>query len=92
MARPKSVFVCSECGNDTPRWQGQCPACGAWNTLTGFNPPASRDGGRRARRVEAGAATPLVEVGYSDSVRLPTGLGEFDRVLGGGLVEGSVTL
>ncbi|MGA0099172.1 MAG: DNA repair protein RadA [Steroidobacteraceae bacterium] len=92
MARPKSVFVCSECGNDTPRWQGQCPACGAWNTLTGFNPPASRDGGRRARRVEAGAATPLVEVGYSDSVRLPTGLGEFDRVLGSGLVEGSVTL
>ncbi|MBS1199329.1 MAG: repair protein RadA [Proteobacteria bacterium] len=94
MARSRTVFLCSSCGNEAPRWQGQCPACGEWNTLNAFHPPAAS-----ARRPAAGAAAAsaprtqgLAELATDDSQRLLTGLAEFDRVLGGGLVAGSVTL
>ena len=93
MAKSRTVFVCSSCGNESPRWQGQCPACNEWNTLSAYHAPPQAQ--RRARRAEAAtAASPLglSEVVVDDAVRLPTGLAEFDRVLGGGLVVGSVTL
>jgi len=93
MARSRTVFLCSSCGNEAPRWQGQCPACGEWNTLNAYHPPAAE--ARRAP-ARAGAAAPrpqgLAECAADDSGRLLTGLAEFDRVLGGGLVAGSVTL
>jgi DNA repair protein RadA/Sms len=93
MAKLRTVFVCSSCGNESPRWQGQCPACSEWNTLSAYHPPAAarRAGGARASS-EASVAQGLAQVAAEDAPRLLTGLAEFDRVLGGGLVPGSVTL
>jgi DNA repair protein RadA/Sms len=92
MAKPKTVFLCSSCGNEAPRWQGQCPSCGEWNTLAAFHPPAGTS--RRGTRRPVGEARTqdLAELATDDAPRLATGLAEFDRVLGGGLVVGSVTL
>jgi DNA repair protein RadA/Sms len=92
MARPKKAFQCTECGATAPRWQGQCPGCEAWNTLEEV-----AGGGRPQDRRRGGWAgeTPrlLAEVEGDDAEpRTPTGIGEMDRVLGGGLVAGSVTL
>ena len=94
----RSAYVCSECGADHPKWQGQCDACGAWNTLSEFvvepaaasKPAARRDGW--AGKVDAPKVTPLKDVRHSEEARVSTGIGEFDRVLGGGLVEGAVVL
>ncbi len=91
MAKPRTVFVCSSCGTDAPRWSGQCPACGEWNTLAPFAEARARrvgqNDGRRAERPE-----PIARLVTESEIRLPTGFAEFDRVLGGGLVPGSVTL
>jgi DNA repair protein RadA/Sms len=92
MPKTRTVYLCSSCGAESPRWQGQCPACAEWNTLTVFHPPAASR--REARRV-ATPATPATALGVlqaSEDDRLPTGLAEFDRVLGGGLVTGSISL
>jgi len=92
MARVRTRHVCSECGGTSPKWQGQCPHCGAWNTLVETAEEA-RSGGNRFQPVAP--AQPIVTL---DSVpvvsiaRIPTGIEEFDRVLGGGIVEGSVVL
>jgi len=88
------VYVCSACGDAAPKWQGQCPACGEWNTLSALSAPraaASRGAARTAPPQPASART-LGADGTEDAQRLPTGSAEFDRVLGGGLVAGSVTL
>jgi DNA repair protein RadA/Sms len=90
MAKPRTVFVCSSCGADAPRWTGQCPSCGEWNTLAPFaeaRARAARGGNREARRPVA-----VAQLAVEDEPRLSTGYAEFDRVLGGGLVPGSVTL
>ena len=91
MAKAKAVYACTECGGQAPKWQGQCPHCGAWNTLVeSIATPA-------AKRFEtvAGARSSvrtLASVETNESVRIPTGQSEFDRVLGGGLVPGGVVL
>jgi DNA repair protein RadA/Sms len=94
MARAKSVYSCSECGGQTPKWQGQCPHCHAWNTLVETAAePAGKAGAHRFSGI--GGSSPVVElseVDAKDFPRLPTLIGEFDRVLGGGLVEGGVVL
>ena len=98
MPRPSSIFVCSACGHETPRWEGRCGGCGEWNTLVEEARP--RAGGRRARGAGgsgaggAGAAQPVVlaDVETSEHARLGTGIGELDAVLGGGLVPGSLVL
>ena len=91
MAKPRTVFVCSACGADAPRWAGQCPSCGEWNTMAAFAESRARSkaqsGGGTAARAE-----PIARLVTQDEARLPTGFAEFDRVLGGGLVPGSVTL
>jgi DNA repair protein RadA/Sms len=92
MAKPKTVFLCSSCGNETPRWQGQCPSCGEWNTLTAFHPPAGAVRRGAPRPGDEARAQDLAGLATDDAPRLATGLAEFDRVLGGGLVVGSVTL
>ena len=98
MAKPRVAYVCSDCGASTSKWQGQCGDCGAWNTLAEFTVAPARGGGAaRARTGFAGAVDPprvtrLSEVSHDESVRLSSGLGELDRVLGGGLVAGSVVL
>lgn len=95
MAKDKSVFICTECGTNEPKWQGQCPACMAWNTLVeGIAETASTN--RYSNKFISLAATgqlqKLNNVEAADVERQPTGLAEFDRVLGGGLVEGGVIL
>jgi DNA repair protein RadA/Sms len=95
MARPKTSYVCGNCGARAAQWQGQCPACEAWNTLeiavSSITPSGS---GRNARNVAAGPATSrtVTEIAQERDERAVTGLGELDRVLGGGLVAGSVVL
>ncbi len=90
MAKPRTVFVCSACGADAPRWAGQCPICGEWNTLTSFTES------RAVRSLSiAGLSTraePISALPESEQSRLGSGFAEFDRVLGGGLVAGSVIL
>jgi len=93
MAKSRNIFVCSSCGNESPRWQGQCPSCGEWNTLSAYHAPAATRRSAGPRAAARGAAPRgLADVVSEDAPRLPTGLSEFDRVLGGGLVTGSVTL
>ena len=95
--KAKTVFYCTECGNETPKWQGRCPACGAWNTVV--ERPAEhipRKGG--PARGTSGIGVPLSrpksmeEVEVTDELRFRTGMGELDRVLGGGAVRGSLVL
>ncbi|HEY8758272.1 MAG TPA: ATPase domain-containing protein, partial [Candidatus Limnocylindria bacterium] len=88
---PKTAFVCQQCGNDYPKWIGKCPSCGGWNTLIEERvvaPPKGRSGATRAPRepIALDAVPPDAEV------RIKTGIGEFDRVLGGGIVRGSLVL
>ncbi|MDD6089313.1 MAG: DNA repair protein RadA [Clostridiales bacterium] len=90
----KTVYCCSECGNETPNWAGKCPACGAWNTLTevALDPGSGRRGSGAARAAAVGKAQPLSELNTSEEIRFSTGIPEFDRVLGGGAVVGSLVL
>ena len=95
MAKPKSAFVCTECGAQALRWQGQCPQCQAWNTMveTLLEPAAPASSSRFAALAGAsGRLQPLAELAPREEPRQPTGLDEFDRVLGGGLVAGGVVL
>ncbi len=92
MAKAKTIYVCNDCGGQSPKWQGQCPACGAWNTLT----ETVQETARPASRFEALSVTStvqvLAEVAAREEPREPTGIDELDRVLGGGLVRGAVVL
>lgn len=93
MKQPKTLFYCTECGNETPKWAGRCPACGAWNTVVERPEPAVKGKGRAfSRIVAAPKARPVTELGDSVEIRFSTGMGELDRVLGGGAVKGSLVL
>ena len=93
MAKTKTVFFCTQCGNDTPKWQGKCPACGAWNTVEEhIERPAAPGMARTAAPGSNRKAKPMALVDSGDEIRFSTGLGELDRVLGGGAVEGSLVL
>jgi DNA repair protein RadA/Sms len=91
VAKAKTVYSCTECGGTAPKWQGQCPDCGAWNTLveTVAAPASARFESVAGTR---SAVTPLSSVRASENERIATGLAEFDRVTGGGLVPGGVAL
>jgi DNA repair protein RadA/Sms len=92
--RKRTVFVCSECGHGEPKWAGQCPACGAWNTMNRLVVDEARPGGARARGGHADVAQAVRLSAVSTDVvrRLSLGIGELDRVLGGGVVPGSLVL
>jgi DNA repair protein RadA/Sms len=95
MPRPISVFVCSSCGGETLKWQGQCPACGEWNSLeqrATRRLPAGKGGSGSGAHGAGSGAIPMPLGAPTDLERLPSGQGELDRVLGGGIVPGSVTL
>ena len=94
MKQPKTLFYCTECGNETPKWAGRCPACGAWNTVVERPEPAVKGKGRSAssRAAAPPKALPVTELGDSVEIRFSTGMGELDRVLGGGAVKGSLVL
>jgi DNA repair protein RadA/Sms len=94
--KPKVVFVCQECGAQAPKWVGRCNECGAWNSLVeerAVEPTGAAAAGNRYARLGAGGGAKLYsEVELTDAARLSTGIGEFDRVLGGGIVPGSLVL
>ncbi|HEX6589280.1 MAG TPA: DNA repair protein RadA [Longimicrobiales bacterium] len=96
-AKAKTTFFCTECGNETSRWEGQCPACKAWNTLVEA-PSDAAGGGRRAsepalgRLIGTALPVTLSEVEQESAARISTGIAEVDFVLGGGLVPGSLVL
>lgn len=93
MAKVKTVFFCTSCGNDTPKWQGRCPSCGQWNTLQEHIEKPVAPG--RAKSAPVGIsrnAQRLQEVTTDEEIRFSTGMGELDRVLGGGAVAGSLVL
>ena len=90
--KSKTVFLCSNCGNETPKWAGRCPACGQWNTLEEYTPtPAAKTAAVSAVRCGA-VAKRLSEVTTDETLRFTTGMSELDRVLGGGAVKGSLVL
>ena len=91
MGKAKTVYFCNVCGNETPKWQGKCPACGAWNTLQEHVESVSSN---RGIQVTVGHREPklLSQVDFDSETRFSTGIGELDRVLGGGPVEGSLVL
>ena len=97
--KARTAYVCNQCGADHTKWQGQCAECGAWNALSEFvvEPAASRSMATPKRagwagKVDAPQVTALKDVQHNEDARVSTGIGEFDRVLGGGLVEGAVVL
>ncbi|MBI4323391.1 MAG: DNA repair protein RadA [Candidatus Omnitrophica bacterium] len=91
MAKLKAVFICQQCGQQAIKWQGRCPACGAWNALV-EDVIEEAPSHTAALVAEAVAPTALAEVSLDEIIRMQTGIGELDRVLGGGLVPGSVVL
>ena len=92
--KSKTVFLCTSCGNESPRWSGQCPVCKHWNTLEEYTPPAATKAGnaRPAARMTAARPKHLDEIRTDEALRFSTGMGELDRVLGGGAVRGSLVL
>lgn len=101
MAKEKTVYVCSNCGEEWPKWAGQCRGCGQWGTLEEnvvLAKSSARGGGGTAVRGSGGygrpasPAKPIGQYSTERAVRLPTGVGEFDRVLSGGIVPGAVIL
>ncbi|MDR3300579.1 MAG: DNA repair protein RadA, partial [Candidatus Accumulibacter sp.] len=93
MAKAKTIYSCTECGATSNKWQGQCPGCEAWNTLVESVAEAETPSSRRfASLVGVAKVQTLSEIEAREEDRLPTGVGEFDRALGGGLVAGGVVL
>ena len=92
MAKTKTLFYCTECGNETPKWQGRCSACGAWNTIV--EQPAAESKKKQTGSVSSPIHTPrpISEIEATDELRFHTGMNELDRVLGGGAVQGSLVL
>ena len=96
---PKTVFVCQECGSQSPKWLGRCGDCGAWNSYVEERPQpndgavgAAAAGHRYALAGATGAARLYADIAVEQHARLTTGIDEFDRVLGGGVVPGSLVL
>ena len=93
MAKAKTIFSCTECGAAASKWQGQCPGCGVWNTMVEtIAEPAAASGNRFAALGGTARLQTLSEIEAREEDRLPTGVSEFDRALGGGLVAGGVVL
>ena len=96
MAKAKTIYSCTECGAAEPKWQGQCPSCMAWNSLVESIEESGASTNRYANKFEGLAASSQLQkissIKAAEIERTPTGISEFDRVLGGGLVEGGVVL
>ena len=94
--KAKTVFLCTSCGNETVKWAGRCPSCGQWNTLEEYTPPAASTGRKAAAPAARATAVSrpkrLSEIQPEEASRFSTGMGELDRVLGGGAVRGSLVL
>jgi DNA repair protein RadA/Sms len=90
--RAKTSFHCQACGHQAPRWLGRCPDCGAWNTLKEERVPVAPKGRQPQVHAVGSVATPICDIEIVGEARRKTGLGEFDRVLGGGVIPGSLVL
>ncbi|MCV2509547.1 MAG: DNA repair protein RadA, partial [Neisseriaceae bacterium] len=91
MAKIKSLYQCSNCGGESPKWQGQCPHCGEWNTLTEVTVEKNNTNSRfKSWASDDSGIQLLSEVDSKDVERIPIGMSELDQVLGGGLVLGGV--
>lgn len=100
MAKARVQFLCNQCGSVHPKWMGKCPDCGTWDSLQEYKAPTpdtratsrSPSAGATGDIAQGGQALPISDIDTEDSPRQPTGIGEFDRVLGGGIVPGSAVL
>lgn len=93
MAKIKSVYICSECGYESPKWYGKCPSCGEWNTMNEeIKEKVSSSAVTKARISTYTPPVKINEISTNDEIRYKTGLSELDRVLGGGIVKGSLVL
>ncbi len=92
MAKLKTVYTCTECGATSPKWQGQCPGCNDWNTLVETVAEKAATNSRFESLAPTARLQNLSEIEAREAERIPTGIGEFDRALGGGLVAGGVVL
>src|ERR1700712_3799578 len=104
MAKTRTQFLCNHCGSVHPKWMGKCPDCGTWDSLEEYKAPtadpraarlsgAATGGSNQTGDITQGAtALSLTEIDEFETPRRPTGIGEFDRILGGGIVPGSAVL
>lgn len=94
MAKSKSVYICSECGYESPKWYGKCPTCGEWNTMNEeIVAPKEKEVVQKVRTASVSSRPmKLLEIDTKDECRYKTGIGELDNVLGGGIVKGSLVL
>ena len=93
MAKTKTVFFCTNCGNETPKWMGRCPGCGAFNTMEEhIEKPVAAGKAKSAPVGMSRKPQPIRKVTNEGEIRFSTGMGELDRVLGGGAVAGSLVL
>jgi DNA repair protein RadA/Sms len=91
--KTETVFVCQKCGHDTAKWLGKCPECGEWNSLVEEkSQPVRKGGARNGFKLREVTAVPFTEIEPQDDRRVPSGVTEFDRVLGGGIVPGTLVL
>lgn len=90
MAKSKTIFVCNECGNESTKWLGKCPACNSWNSF--FEQKIVETKTSSSKNKEKAVPQKLNTYEAKDAIRIPTGFTELDRVLGGGLVKGSLSL
>ena len=90
--KTKSIYMCAECGNEFPSWQGQCSYCGAWNSIVEQKVKPDADSDARRRTTSKATPSKLKSVGTGNYTRIPSGISELDRVLGGGIVLGSMIL
>ena len=93
MAKIKSVYICSECGYESPKWYGKCPSCGEWNTMNEeIRDTAKQSAAAVSRAASYAPPIQIKEISTTDEIRYKTGSSELDRVLGGGIVKGSLVL
>ncbi len=93
MKKTETVFVCQKCGHETAKWLGKCPECGEWNSLVEEKAqPVRKAGARNGFKLREVTAVPFTEIEPQDDRRMPSGVTEFDRVLGGGIVPGTLVL
>lgn len=92
MAKSKTIFVCNECGNESSKWLGKCPACNSWNSFFEQKVMESKNSGLKQKDLKNNIPQKLSSYEAKETIRTSTGFGELDNVLGGGLVKGSLVL
>ena len=92
MTKSKTIFVCSECGNESAKWLGKCPACGSWNTFYEQKVVDTKSSSGKVKEKSNNVPKTLNSYEAKETIRSSTGFSELDRVLGGGLVKGSLIL